>query len=295
MPDPEHIDAVNRGDGIGVLGSFRRLDLAEQGSALIGARQFFRHGAAAVIVMRHAQGHAALAHGIIFHALDYRLGLLGVADHGDHDSFRPHVAGPRDMVVFLRRHAHDGRHVGGFEIADGALHRFKAEARMLKIKEDKLAARRLHDMADARRGKFHDEMAELEVPVAGHGLQVVTRHVSLSFYQSGSLRSFAGQIVLGDGLGNDEGFAFAVEHLEMPGFQMGVEGGAVIIDFIEKYLVAGIRGHQHVEAPAARLVGAGIPGVPVDEFAEGRHGAGLQNEINGDDKAAHRVASRTFQ
>ena len=297
MADPQAVDAIDRGDGIGILGAFRRFDLAEQRGALVGGRELFRHRS------RRGNCHAPrcsatprLPIGIILHAIDDRpCASSAVADHREHDALRAHVAGARDVVVFLRRHAHDGRQVGRLEIADGALHRFEAEARMLKVEEHEIAARRFQDVADARRGKFDDEMAELDVPVAGHGLQVVTRHFFFHLMSQRRMRTFAGQIVLGDSLGDNERFAFAVEHIEMRGLEMGVEGGAVIIDFIEEDPVAGLAWHQHVKALAARLIGAGVLGVLVDELAEGRHGAGLQREINGDDKAAHRVASRTFQ
>ena len=81
--------------------AFRRFDLAEKRCTFIGPRQFFRNGTAGVIVMSHAQGHAALAHGKILHAVNDGLGFCSRAHHGNHYSFSAHIAGPCNVVVFL--------------------------------------------------------------------------------------------------------------------------------------------------------------------------------------------------
>ena len=108
MADPQAIDAVDGRDRIGVLDPFRRLDLAEQRRALVGRGELVGDRARPVAVMRDLQRHAALALRVILHAIDDAAGLLGRADHRQHDAFGAHVAGAGDVVVVPRRHAHDG-------------------------------------------------------------------------------------------------------------------------------------------------------------------------------------------
>ena len=176
MPDPQAIDAVDRRDGIGVLHALRGLDLAEQGGLLVGGGQLLRHRAAGVGIVRDAERHAALALRVILHAVEDRARFLGVADHRQHDAFGAHVAGARDVVIFLRRHAHDRRDAGRLEIADGAFHRLKAEAGMLEIEQHELAAGVLHDVADAGRGELHDEVPQLHRLGTRHRLQARCSH-----------------------------------------------------------------------------------------------------------------------
>ena len=118
--------------------------------------------------MRHLQGHAALTGRMVFHRIDDVPHLVDVADHGKHDALRSHVQGARDVVVFLRRHADDCRKVGRLEIAERALHRLEAEARMFEVEENEVAARGLQDMADARRGELDDEVPEFRRARARH-------------------------------------------------------------------------------------------------------------------------------
>ena len=179
MANPQDINALHRRDGIGILRAIRRFDLAEERRALIGAGQFLRHRSRAHSC--HAprrKRHAALARGKILHAVNDGLGFRSRADHGDHEPFRPHVAGTRHMWYSFDGTRTIGAHIGRLEIADGALHRFETEARMLHVEQRELAPRRLQDVADAGRRELHDEMAEFERLVPGHLLQFVTRHFS---------------------------------------------------------------------------------------------------------------------
>ena len=105
-----------------------------------------------------------------------RARLLGVADHRQHDALGAHVGGAGDVVIFLRRHAHDRRHAGRLEIADRALDRLEAEAGMLGVEQHEIAAGRLQDVADAGRGELDDEMAELQLARTAHLLQAWRRH-----------------------------------------------------------------------------------------------------------------------
>jgi hypothetical protein len=136
-------------------------------------------------------------------------------------------------------------------------------------------------------------MAEFDFLVLGHHLQFIARHFSP--YGSATTRSFAYDCVVDDILSENEGRTFAVENIEMRRFEMGVEGSAIIINFIQKDLITEFAWNQYVEAPASRFIDAGVPRVFVYEFSESRHGTWFQDEINGDGKGIHLVASRTFQ
>ena len=61
MADPQAVDAVEGGDGVGVLDPGPGLDLGEEGGARVGGGELVQHRAAPVEVVRHAQRHAALA------------------------------------------------------------------------------------------------------------------------------------------------------------------------------------------------------------------------------------------
>jgi hypothetical protein len=100
---------------------------------------------------------------------------------------------------------------------------------------------------------------------------------------------------LDDILGKNEGFALAIEQIKMGCLEMGIEGGAVSIDFVEKNLVASFNWNQHIEALTSRFKGARVLRIFVYEFSERRQGTWLQGEIHGDGKGTHLVASRTFQ
>ena len=59
MADPQAVDAIDGSDGIGVLDALRRLDLANEGGALVGGGRTSRPRAGPVVVMRDLQGNAA--------------------------------------------------------------------------------------------------------------------------------------------------------------------------------------------------------------------------------------------
>ena len=117
MADPEAVDAVERGDRVGVLDAGPGLDLGEEGGARVGGGELLQDGTAPVEIVRHAQRHAALAVGHVLHAVQDGPRLLGVVDHRQHDALGPHVGGAGDVVVLLGRHAHDRRQPGGLEVA----------------------------------------------------------------------------------------------------------------------------------------------------------------------------------
>ena len=63
MADPEAVDAVDGGDGVGVLHPGRGLDLGEERGPRVGGRELLHHRTAGVAVMGDAKRHAALALG----------------------------------------------------------------------------------------------------------------------------------------------------------------------------------------------------------------------------------------
>ena len=117
VPDPEAVDAVDRGDLFRVLYAGRRLDLREKRGAGVRGGELVENGAARVMVVRDAERHAALALRRVFHAVEDRARFLRVVHHRHHDAFGAHVHGAGDVVIFLRRHAHDGGQRRRFEIA----------------------------------------------------------------------------------------------------------------------------------------------------------------------------------
>ena len=176
MADPEAVDAVERGDRVGVLDAGPGLDLGEEGRARIGGGELVQHGAAPVEVVRHAQRHAALAVGHVFHAVEDVPRLLGVVDHRQHDAFGTHVGGAGDVMVLLRRHPADHRQPRGLEVADDALDGLVVEARMLGVEQDEIAAGILEQVADAGRRELDDEVPDLELAALGLLLEGVSGH-----------------------------------------------------------------------------------------------------------------------
>ena len=59
MPDPQAIDAWERGDGVCVFDAFRRLDLAKQRASTVGCGELVFDGPRPVTVMRDLQSDAA--------------------------------------------------------------------------------------------------------------------------------------------------------------------------------------------------------------------------------------------
>src|SRR3954454_20582373 len=116
---------------------------------------------------------------------------------------------------------------------------------MLEIEQHELAARRLHDMADAGRRELDDEMPEFRRLGPRHGFEAAVTHnpilhcrsiaVMPMFYwpllRGGTL---ANEVVFGGVLVQDQRCARFVEDREMPGLQMGVEGSAIAVDLVEQ-------------------------------------------------------------
>ena len=140
MADPEAVDAGQRRDRVGVFHALRRLDLAEQSAALVGRRELLGDRARPIAVMRDLKGDAAATFGCVFHGVQNVTRFGNRADHRQHQAFRAHVHGPGNVVIFLRRRADDDWQVGRLKIADGALHRLEAEARMFEIEEHEVAS-----------------------------------------------------------------------------------------------------------------------------------------------------------
>src|SRR5262249_22711729 len=113
-----------------------------------------------------------------------------IADHRQHEAFSAHIHGAGDVMVFARGYTHDGGKVGRLEIAQRALHRLEAEARMLEIEESEIAARRFHDVANTGGGEFNNEMPEFRGFGLGHGLEAGHAHTipPTSFFGAWPLR-----------------------------------------------------------------------------------------------------------
>jgi hypothetical protein len=152
--------------------------------------------------VRDPERDPALALGVIFHASQDRARFLGIADHRQHDALRAHVAGARDVVILLRRHADDRRDIRRLEITDRALYRLVAEAGMLEIEQHELAAGVLHDVADTGGRKLDDEVAQLQRLATRHCFQAGFSHhfppcYSDRRWRSSGRRPFTHQVQLG--------------------------------------------------------------------------------------------------
>jgi hypothetical protein len=101
MTDPQAVYAIDGSNRVGILGTFGRLDLAEQRRPLVGGCKLVGHRSLPIDIMRDSQGNATSPIRIIFHAIDNGICFRGGADHRDHDAFRTQVARPRDVVIFL--------------------------------------------------------------------------------------------------------------------------------------------------------------------------------------------------
>ena len=118
MADPQAVDALDRGDRVGVLDARGGLDLGEQAGALVRAGEpVMDRARVAVVLMRDAERHAAAPGGRVFEVSD-ELARLGVGvDHRHHDGLRADVGGAGDVVIGLRGHAHDGRQLRRLAVA----------------------------------------------------------------------------------------------------------------------------------------------------------------------------------
>ena len=108
-------------------------------------------------------------------------GFVHVADHRQHEALGAHVHGASDMMILLRRNAHDHRQIGSLEVADGALHRLETESGMLEIEEHEVATGRFENMPDPGRREFDDEMPELRDLGLSQFLQALRCHAFLPY------------------------------------------------------------------------------------------------------------------
>ena len=113
-----------------------------------------------VVVMRDAERDAAPAGGMYLREDTSSARLVGRVDHRHHHGLRAHVGGARDLIVCLGGHAHDRRELRRLEISHRTLDRLEAEAGMLGVEQDEIAAGASQDMADAGSCELDDEMAE---------------------------------------------------------------------------------------------------------------------------------------
>ena len=167
MPDPKAIDAVHRGDIVGILDARCSLDLGEEARSFVRRLQSFAYDSRVPVgVMRDAERDAAPAGRHVFEVGHELARLVGRVDHRHHHGFRAHVGGPRHLVVCLGGNAHDGRKLRCLEISHCTLDRLEAEAGMLGVEQDEVAARASQEMADAGSCELDDEMAEFRLAAA---------------------------------------------------------------------------------------------------------------------------------
>ena len=155
------------------------LDLGEQRRPAVGLGELVHGRPGQVAIVRDAERHAAPAERHVLHAVEDLAGFFGRADHRQHDALGAHVGGARDVMVFLRRHAHDRRQVGRLHVAQHALDGLEAEAGMLGVEQGEIAAGGLEDLADPGRRELDDEVPELQL----------ARTCAISFKPGAGIRS----------------------------------------------------------------------------------------------------------
>ena len=160
---------------------FRRLDLAEERAAAVCGDELVHDSAGPIAIVRDLQGDAPPAIGRVLHRFEDVAGFVNVADHRQHQALGAHVHRASDVMIFLRRNAHDHRQIGSLEIADRALHCLETKSGMLEIEEHEVATGRFENMADPGRRELDDEMPELWDLGLSQFLQALRCHAFLPY------------------------------------------------------------------------------------------------------------------
>ena len=254
--------------------ALRRLDLAEEGGALVGGGELVGDRARPVAVVRDLQRHAALARRMVFHRIDdVRAPRRRCRPSAASGPRRP-CPGAGDVVIFLRGHADDRRQVGRLEVAERALDRLEAEAGMLDVEEHEVAAGRLQDVADAGRRELDDEVPELRRSSSSPWpCRPVPAMPFLPLSSSFGVRTFADEIVRRDRLLDDQRRACGIESRKVRRARVRVEGLRG-----RRRSRRGGCGRPRRSAPSRRNAGSPArrargPGILVDQAAEGGLGA----------------------
>ena len=160
MAHPDDINPVHGCDFVhrrNAVGGFHQGD---DERARIRRRHLVGHGAALVIVMRHAEGRAAPARRRIAGRGDDLACLCRGLDHRDHDAHCAHIQAARNEVILQGRNPDHGHKADAAASGDLALERLDGDAGMLHVEQDKFRAGRLGDLRHAGCEELKDHGAE---------------------------------------------------------------------------------------------------------------------------------------
>ncbi len=160
MAEPEHVDAVDRGDVVDRLGAARGFDLGDHQGAAIGGGDLVDRRPGSVIVMRHAEAGASDAMRRVAGERDDVLGLGDGFHHRHHDAHGAGIEAAGDKVVLRRRHAHHRHDIQPAAGRHLRLDRVDAGAAVLHVVEHELRAGGGGDLRHAGREELEHHGAE---------------------------------------------------------------------------------------------------------------------------------------
>ncbi len=168
VPDPQSVDAVDRGDGVGVLGALPGFDQGEEHGASIRFGKLLGDRTARVAVMGDPERHSARTHGRILSALDDAFRFLAGTDHRQYQPFGTGVERARDILVGTPRRAHQRRYRSCLQKLQRAFQRIDPETAVLGIEKHELTATRGQQVPNPGHRELPYQGAAFEALVLNH-------------------------------------------------------------------------------------------------------------------------------
>ena len=176
VADPEHVDALGRGDRLAVLEAVLGLDLRDQQRAGAQPTDLVGDVATGVVVVREAEGRAAPAVRRIPRGLDHLPRLRGRLDHRHHHAGHTHVQRPRDVGVLAARHPHHRLDRQAPVGRDEPLQGLEPEPGVLHVVDREATARLREHRRDPGGEEFEDHRAGDRVAGEDGGPDGVVSH-----------------------------------------------------------------------------------------------------------------------
>ena len=159
MPEPQAIDAVDGGDSLDLVEPALGLDLGDDQVACVCRPHFGRRIARLVIVMGERERRTPPSLRWIMRRLGDGARLFGAIDHRHHDAVCADVERTGEEMIVTARHPHIGRDAKPPAVSSLGLEALDRKASVLHVVNDKVAARELQDLGDARCEKFEHHRA----------------------------------------------------------------------------------------------------------------------------------------
>ena len=148
------------GDRLDLAEPALRLDLRDHQRALVQRSDFRLDLAAAIIVLRDAEGGATPPLWRIVRRLDDAPRLANALHHRHHHAMRTDIERAGEKVVLAARHPDHGRDVDSATGCEQHLQRLEAEPGVLHVEQRELAGRGLQHLRHARREELEHQRAE---------------------------------------------------------------------------------------------------------------------------------------